>query len=83
MHDSSCKAASYSYLATLKKQMGYKYPVFLVVLPKFQTTHLSSYSNPSYVWVTMPNYFAVILTSHTQLLQPAFTMVILPFKVMV
>ena len=31
----------------------------------------------------MSNYFAVNLTFHTQLLQPAFTMVILPFKVMV
>ena len=54
-----------------------------VVLPEFQTTHLSSYSNPSNFWVTMPNYFAVNLTSHTWLLQPAFTMVVLPFKVMV
>ena len=32
---------------------------FLVVLPEFQTTHLSSYSNPSNFWVIMPNYFAV------------------------
>ena len=63
--------------------MGYKYPIFSVVLPEFQTTHLSSYSNPSNFWVTMPNYFAVNSTSHTRLLQPAFTMVILPFKVMV
>ena len=65
--------------------MGYKYPICLVVLPEFQTIHLSSYSNPSNFWVTMPNYFAVNLTSHTQLLQPAFTMVVtvLPFKVMV
>ena len=63
--------------------MGYKYPIFLAVLPEFQTTHLSSYSNPSNFWVTMPNYFAVNLTSHTQLLQPAVTMVILRFKVMV
>ena len=31
----------------------------------------------------MTNYFAVNLTSHTQLLQPAFIIVILPFKVMV
>ena len=68
---------------TLKKQMGYKYPIFSVVLTEFQTTHLCSNSNPSNFWVTMPNYFAVNLTSHTQLLQPAFTMVILPFKVMV
>ena len=75
-------------LATLKKQIGYSYissyPIFSVVLPEFQITHLSSYSNPSNFWVTtMPNYFAVKLISHTQLLQPAFTMVILPFKVMV
>ena len=64
-----CKAQHY----TLKKQMGYKYPFFSVVLPEFQTTHLSirSYSNPSNFWVTMPNYFAVNLTSHTRLLQPA------------
>ena len=55
--------------------MGYKYPIFSVVLPELQTTHLSSYSNPSNFWVTIPNYFAVNLTSHTQLLQPAFTMV--------
>ena len=45
--------------------------------------HLSSYSNSSNFWVTMPNYFAVNLTSHTWLLQPVFAMVILPFKVMV
>ena len=63
--------------------MGYKYPIFLVVLPEFQTTHLSSYSNPWNFWVTMPNYFVVNLTSHTRLLQPAFRMVVLPFKVMV
>ena len=56
---------------------------FLVVLPEIQTTHLSSYNNPSNLWVTMTNYFAVNLTSHTQLLQPAFTMVILSFKVIV
>ena len=55
----------------------------LVVLPQFQTTHLSSYSNPLNFWVTMPNYFAVDLTSHARLLQPTFTLVILPFKVMV
>ena len=70
-------------IGPIKKQMGYKYPIFSVVLPEFQTTYLSSYSNPLNFWVTMPNYFAVNLTSHTWLLQPAFTMVILPFKVMV
>ena len=59
------------------------YPIFSVVLPEFQATHLSSYSNPSNFWVTMPDYFAVNFASHSQLLQPAFTMVILPFKVMV
>ena len=63
--------------------MGYKYPNFLVVLPEFQTTHLSSYSNSSNVWVTMPNYFAVNLTSHTWLIQPTSTMAVSPFKVMV
>ena len=63
--------------------MGYKYPNFSVVLPGFQTTHLSSYSNPSNFWVTMPNYFAVNLIYNTWLLQPAFTVVALPFKVMV
>ena len=56
---------------TLKKQMGYEYPNFLVVLPEFQTTHLDSYSNPSNFWVNLTNYFAVNLTSHTWLLQPA------------
>ena len=50
--------------------MSYKYPIFSVVLPNFQTTHLSSYSNLSNFWVTMSNYFAVNLTSHAQLLQP-------------
>ena len=44
-------------------------PNFLVVSPEFQTTHLSSYGNPSNFWVIMPNYFAVNLTSHTRLLQ--------------
>ena len=63
--------------------MGYKYPIFSVVLLEFQTTHLSTYSNPSNFWVTMPNYSAVNLTSHTWLLQPSFTMVILPFKIMI
>ena len=51
--------------------MGYKYPIFLVVLPEVQTTHLSRYGNPSNFWVTMPKYFAVNLTPYTQLLQPA------------
>ena len=64
-----------------KKQLGYKYLNFLVVSPEFQTTHLSCYSNPSNFWVTMPNYFTVNLTSHAWLLQPAFTMVVLPLKV--
>ena len=63
--------------------MGFKYPIFSVVLPEFQATYLSSYSNPSNFWVTMLNYFAVNLTCHTQLLQPAFVTVILPFKVMI
>ena len=54
----------------------------MVVLAEFQTTYLSSYSNPLKFRVIMPNYFAVNLISHIQLLQPAFTMVnvILPFQ---
>ena len=77
-HGSHCQCTS-----AMKKQIGCKYPIFSVVLPEFQTTHLSSYSNPSNFWVTMHNYFAFKLTSHTQLLQPAFKIAILPFKVMV
>ena len=30
------------YQVTLRKQMGYKYPIFLVVSPELQTTHLGS-----------------------------------------
>ena len=71
----------HTLLIYTKKQIGYKYLIFSVVLSEFQTTHyLSSYNNPSNFWVIMPNYFAVNLTSHTWLLQPAFTMVILPIS---
>ena len=50
---------------TEKQNNGLLLSNFLVILPEFQMTHLSRYSNPSNFWVTMPKYFTVNLTSHT------------------
>ena len=35
------------FLATLKNQMGINDPIFLVVLPAIQTTHLLGSNNPT------------------------------------
>ena len=53
----SYRVAWYTYNECRENRMGYVGTQFLVVISEFQTTHLSSDSNPTNFWVSMPNYF--------------------------